>query len=597
MKHEPNRRPLFWIFAVTFFVVYCFLKYNSPQLIEDLFKAESFPLLNKLAATTDNQNLAFYQGRIEENVTGPLASVFGGLIFLGFSLVFLKKTGTLTFGLAVFIFLLITKLEVLFFPPWGDHVGGSLEEAVWLARNNFNYIELFHQPGSIYGGPKYFLFSIYPGVVAFLMKVCPTPQIFIMVAHLITFAFAAIMVALLREILLKLFDETTALFTSLFLLALPLYQTMIEMINMDMTSTFFAFLSAYFLIQKRLGFATFLAIVAVWVKGSGAASCGAIFITCLGLFFFSKEFQFKPKLIVYGILVLFMAFLQVYLRSKFVHTVDMHHNSVKFLCGLPHFMGHQYLTHFFFFSLLGIAVLYWKEKVDLAQFFNKHYIALVMFIQALCWFLLHLNVSVMGPRYKLTLAPFLLFSVVYAYAVIFKNKTFIKISLVAAIIISFFSVYGFLEGERVDSHYYAYGPLERSLEYRNDMKLHMKLVKEFQTNFPGFTIGAPHVTAQMLAFPEYGYVKEPLNVLMYGMNITFGGIKNFSGIQDLDLHKTIWIGFRETDPLQFDYPIDAQDKIIKVVNVGDKKATLFMGGIALQKMYMLIILKKMGKLH
>jgi hypothetical protein len=594
MKHEPNRRPLFWIFAVTFFILYVFFKYNSAFLIEDLFNQQSFPFLNKLAATSENQNLAYYQGRIEENMTGPLASVFGGLIFLGFSLVFLKKSSTLKFGLATLIFLLITKHEVLLFPPWGDHVGGSLEEAVWLARNNFNYVELFHQPGSIYGGPKYFLFSIYPGIVAFLIKFFPTD--WIAIAHLLTFAFAAVIVAFLREILLKLFDETTALFTSLFLLALPLYQTMIEMINMDMTSTFFAFLSAYWLIQKRLGLATFMAIIAVWVKGSGAASCGAIFITCLGLFFFSKDFQNKPKLLFYGILALLMAFLQVFLRSKFVHTVDMHHNSVKFLCGLPHFMGNQYLTHFFFFSLVGIAIVFWKEKLNLPLFFNKHYIAIVMFIQSVCWFLLHLNVSVMGPRYKLTLAPFLLFGVVFAYIVIFKNKTLIKISLVIAIIISFFSVYGFLEKDRVDSHYYAYGPLERSLEYRNDMKLHMKLVKEFKTNFPGFTIGAPHVTAQMLAFPEYGYVKEPLNVLMYGMNITFGGIKNFNGLQELDLRKTIWIGFRETDPLQFDYPIDAQDKIIKVVNVGDKKATLFMGGIALQKKYMMIILKKMGRI-
>ncbi len=597
MNKEANQRPLFWIFAVALFILFAIFKYNSPQYIADLYNAQSFPLLNALAQTKDNQNLDFYLGRIEENVTGPVSSMFAGLIFLLFCLTHLKKTRTFPYIVSVFIFLILSKLEVLSFPPWGDHVGGSLEEAVWLLRNHFDYVGLFHQPGSIYGGPKYFLFSIYPGAVALLMKICPTPQSFIMTAHLLTFAFAAMMVGLLRKIFLKLFDDTTAILGSLFLLSLPLFQTMMEMINMDMATTFFSFLSAYALIRQRFGWATILALVAVWTKGSGAAACGAVFLTCGLVFLFSQTHRYRPKLIVYGLLCLFMAFLQVYLRGKFVHTIDMHHNTVKFLCGLPHFWGHQYLTSFFLFSLVGVVWLLIKDKKTEPDFVVKYYIPVVMLIESLCWFLLHLNVSIMGPRYKLTLTPFLLFGVVYAYVVVFKNKTFVKISLAIAILVSFFSVYGFLEGERIDSHYYAYNELERSLEYRNDLKLHQKLVREFETNFAGFTIGAPHVTAQILAFPEFGYVQKPLDVMMYGMNITFGGIKNFSGLRNVDLKKTIWIGFHDTTPHDFPYPIDPMDRVVKTINVGDKQATLFMGGLALEKLYLSAVLKKMGVLH
>jgi len=126
------------------------------------------------------------------------------------------------------------------------------------------------------------------------------------------------------------------------------------------------------------------------------------------------------------------------------------------------------------------------------------------------------------------------------------------------------------------------------------MKLHMEMAKELEANFPGFTVGAPHVTVQMLAFPEYGYVKKPLNMLVYGMGTTWGGIKNYTGLQNLDITRTIWIGFKSDLPDRIVYPIDPKDRIVKEIIVGDKKATLFMGGIAIEKMYRIIMLKKFG---
>jgi len=57
--------------------------------------------------------------------------------------------------------------------------------------------------------------------------------------------------------------------------------------------------------------------------------------------------------------------------------------------------------------------------------------------------------------------------------------------------------------------------IERSLEYRNHLKMQRKLAKEMETNYANLLIVAPFTTAETLVFPELGYVKKPLNVQEY----------------------------------------------------------------------------------
>jgi len=483
-------------------------------------------------------------------------------------------------------------------------MGGSLSEAVWLYRHNFDYVGLFQQKSSIYGGPKFFLFSLYPGLMALLMKISAAPKTFIIMSHLLNFFLSSIIVALFRKILKRIFNPTAAVLSSILLLSLPLYQTMTEIINMEILCLFFSMLCLISLAEKKISKASVFAILAVCVKGSGSIACATTFAVSIITFFppFKNAKKQRTLNLFFGTLAMLSAFAQVYLRKKFIHVVDAGHNDVRFLIGLKNITDSHFLPLFLGISLLGMLVLFFQRSRLNKSSVKPNTIlipeqalftAVVFFIFVIFWNLLHVNVSVMGPRYKLLLCPPLLFGVIFTAVVLMRKELIVSIALIAAIMISYLSSFGLLYPYRIPSKYYNYCALERSLEYRNDLFLYQRTARELENNFQGYAVGAPHVFAQAMAFREFGYFKNPPQVIMYAMSITFGGIQNFQGLGEINIHKTIWIGYRKTYQFKTNYPLHANDKIIKEVIWGDKKATLFMGGFAIDTMYRDILLNKM----
>src|SRR5437879_8401814 len=61
-----------------------------------------------------------YRGLVEEQFLGPLKMVLSGGILLLISLRFLVNSGRTAFVFAVFVYFLVTKCVVLFWPPYGD---------------------------------------------------------------------------------------------------------------------------------------------------------------------------------------------------------------------------------------------------------------------------------------------------------------------------------------------------------------------------------------------------------------------------------------------------------------------------------------------
>jgi hypothetical protein len=202
------------------------------------------------------------------------------------------------------------------------------------------------------------------------------------------------------------------------------------------------------------------------------------------------------------------------------------------------------------------------------------------------WFAMYLNLSVMGPRYKLLLAPFLILSCVFVFTYFVKSKKIVHSILVMAILLSCLGAYGLFHPTKVQSHTYSFNELERSLEYRNDLKLDQILVKTMEEEYADYHIGAPFVVAQILSLPELGYVTKPLDVTVYGMSLYYGGIKNFAGLEQMPVRESIWIGFKKNEFVHnLPFPIDPQyDKIIREVVWGDKEVVLFQGGIAIERM-------------
>jgi len=195
----------------------------------------------------------------------------------------------------------------------------------------------------------------------------------------------------------------------------------------------------------------------------------------------------------------------------------------------------------------------------------------------------------MAYRYELLLLPFLAFCILFSLDAVINSRKILSWILLFVIFLGSVGSYGLFHFKKYKSTIYSYHKFERSLEYRNDLKMHMMLAEEIEDKYAGFAVGAPFVIAQKLALKNLGYVKKPLDVVIYGMGCTYGGIRSFPGLRKMNISKTVWVGFRDnhiTD--KFDYPIDKKDKVLKKIIYGDNKITLFMGGFAIEKMRMLV---------
>ena len=180
--------------AVLLFLSLLFLgtKYLGPRYIQHLYQNQEIDLFNIIIkAPSQHAPLSFYLGRIHEIIIGPFSQVFAGLFLLSLIYLYFRQVSLKIFALIIFIFLVITKYEVLTFPPYGDAIGGPFAEAIWLFQNSFNYQGLLNQPGYAAGGPKVYIFSIFPTYLALLMKCSPSVKVFIVFNHLVFFCYGS----------------------------------------------------------------------------------------------------------------------------------------------------------------------------------------------------------------------------------------------------------------------------------------------------------------------------------------------------------------------------------------------------------------------
>ena len=575
--------------SVVFFLIF---KYFTPLAIGVFYRHAQFGPLNILAFSDGLQSLEFYLGRIEDFWNGPLAIVSSSIALLALGKIFLIDANPRKFFLSVFIFIIVTKFEAIFFPVYGELAAGPFAEAVWLLQNHFNYAALVGQPSFTEGGPKVYLSSIYPTFLAFLMRLTPSPQIFLIVLHLLIFAMMAAIATIFRNIFLKIFDRPVAFLSAVLLLSLPLAHSMGEMMSMEMMSVFFIMPSAYYLLNRRLALAGIFSILAVLVKGTSGFMSAAVLVVGVLLFFTEKDRNRWPNLF-WGAFPFGFGLLNLLILRIFVSPVQAPAGTISPLIGIRPLWA----TSWILVLLYALSIAAFVGRKGWRNVVIKEYAPVVLFIIAGMWFALFLNVSVMGYRYQWQLMPFLVAGAIVAVSV-FLPSAQVQRGLVLAILVGSLGSYGLFFKKGILSSEYSYHKFERSLEYRNDLRMHWRLAKELESRFNGWTVGAPFVVAQKLAMPELGYVSKPLPVVIYGMSCTYGGIKNFSGLKNMDLLRTVWVGFLTNHMAAgMDYPIAKEDKVLEEVGYGDKKIKLFMGGVAIERMRLIVEMYRRGLLQ
>lgn len=558
---------------------YFVLKFAGGLWVAHFFAKGSFDLLNFLSANQSPQTLDFYQGRIQETLVGPATQTlsFGLLAFMLWR--YFREVSFKVFGAIIFVFLLVTKFEVLLFPPYGDAIGGPFAEGLWLYAHNFDYAGLFRAPTFTDGGPRVYFFSLYPGFLALTLKLISSTKVFLAFHHILTFVLTAGIIAYLREYAKKFFESVLAFLMALVLLALPLFQSQAEAINMEIPVAFFMVACADALANKRWGWATIFAILSAAVKGLGIIACGCVVVVLSVYSWKAKNIRERLKLVALSLISAMMAVFIV--GAKFIfRDAHVQQGMVRWDAGWPS-LKNEFIFYLF---LVSCAVFFF----DLARrFFCKQktnfFPAGVMYLFAAGWFLLFLNFYAVSPRYRIALYPFLVFSVFYAVVLHLKGKVVSRTLALGVLAASCVMSYGSFYGNIPDNDHVL---LERSLEYRNDLELNRRFVKAAEERYSDQLIVAPFTIAQALAIPQLGYVSKKLNVMIYGFSLKYGDIANYPGLKNLNLRKTVFVGVKIA-PLSpdFSFPVGPHDIILEELAVGNKKASFFRGGFAIESLW------------
>ncbi len=596
MFQKQNKALIYSVF-IFFALAYILFYFCGQSAVQTLYQKSCFNLLNKLTDSHQDQSLNYYLGKIENTFLGPIKSLLSGSLFLLFAYQYLRQATFFRFTLAVFVYLILTRPEVLSYPPYGESITGPFSDAIWLTQNNLNYVGLLHQDTFAKGGPQIYPLSIYPLFLSLLMKLSVSSIIFLVVIHLIVFLLGAFIITIIKELATELWDERVGILTAILFLSLPLFQSMVELINLEIPNVFFAIFSIYFLSKRKYLLSCLCAIMSVLIKVTGFIVCISVLAAMIIHLFIENKNERKEwsKNLVYATVTFIFATAIGFLRNKIIGAQPFY-NKVALFIGWPCLKTNLwfwiYLTLLVFFLIeMGLSI----KKSRTNQVASKYLPIAVFFLTALLWFFMYLNFTAIAYRYELLLAVFLIFCIIHVLHYVLGQKKIILSAMTILILISFISSHGLVYAL---TGIPAINPteLERSLEYRNYLKADRLTVQEIIDRYANYTIVAPFGMAEELSLPMLGYNHQNLDIQQYGMRTTLG-IKPFEGIDRLDLKKTIYVGytFDKLKGYPLAYPFDpGKDRLVKKIFWGDQEVLIFKGGSAINQVYVAIKLTQKG---
>jgi tetratricopeptide (TPR) repeat protein len=179
----------------------------------------------------------------------------------------------------VFLAICAWKWEVVWLPPYEDQAVGLWTEAAFLADTKFDYYSLTFEQNDFIDedpGPRSYLISIIPGLVALAMRACGEASTTFLIAHLVTFTCGAGVVVLTYGLLRYFAPPLTAGLLSAAMVTTPFFSTQIDMLGMDIPMTLCALAAIHQLLKDRIWVATGLGLLTFLIKTTGGVVTGAI---------------------------------------------------------------------------------------------------------------------------------------------------------------------------------------------------------------------------------------------------------------------------------------------------------------------------------
>ncbi len=423
--------------------------------------------------------------------------------------------------------------EVLPLPPYYETAMGLFREADFLVDTHFDYERLRNrEPAVNEGGAHSYVVSALPTLLALLMMASPTPVVTAVVAHLFSFAAAAVIVVALSWLVARRSDACYGVAIAAAAITTPLVITQVELIGMDVPMAACVLLGVVAVVEARYALAALACLSAFFMKSTGLIASVAIILYLASAWSMCRLAGDKHCA---GIST--AADCRRLLRGAFLNVLALVVGVSIYAWGDVHsrlmrvgFAG-DWIAHAWrvcpdllalaiVVMLLGFATLarkLWQARqagvpwLAIARDWLFHDaalpLALLLVIGDLAAMRLYARVFVI--RYVLLAVPFLyllLAAIVYRRRLGRWNLV-LPIALVA---LNVYNANGRLFPD-AGGHARHCAPLERSREYLVDQRSQITAMRELAAQGDAVPILAGYPFNHYLSFPRLGYVDKPLS--------------------------------------------------------------------------------------
>lgn len=411
-----------------------------------------------------------------------------------------------------FISLTVLYNKYLFNPPYWDAIQGAFYQALWLLKNNFNYIKLYHEPGYLSGGANIYYLNILPFFYAVLYKLFSPLTIFF-ILHILNILCSSIIIVLFYILSRKYLSRLNSTLFCVACLSNPIFSSQTATINMELfLGMGFAF-SLYYFNENKIGYAAIWCVISYFFK-STAIVLSITYAAFVTIKYFSDKIILKKRF-ENKLFILITPFILISFLSLLTNDSGNYLNTdIRILDFLIRFKS-EIRNHFpsigitlIIFSVLIVINIF--KRILNNVFLNLLIIFIIGFIGAylFCFYPL--------PRY-ITSIIFPLF-LTLGLLLKFYPKC---LSLIYVLVI-IYNCIGYNGRFLPALHPYASragGNLERSWEFMADLESNINICNFLENKYFESKIGVTKVFYFMLTNAELGYVCKPLpNIFLLSDN-------------------------------------------------------------------------------
>ena len=416
-------------------------------------------------------------------------------------------------GLLSFFLMLILNFPCIDNPPYWDDIIGLHNQAVWLAKHNFNVIELWQTAAD----SNVYRFGIMPHIYG-VLYILFSPKTVHVLGHLFNMGCLALTFGVSYSILRKFkINDYIALLWCVAAICEPVMSGRIIALGQECPLVCAGILSFYFLQEKRYRLGVLFIFIAMLCKMTAGVLTTAftlwlIIDICLARERWLEQLnKYKYYLIIGIFLIAFFLFTSFYWTDELFKVNDV---------SIAKCFQQLYYTYLVLVPvqlaaliMMGFAAL-WRIIVvikdkSLFSLSEKDKLSLLLLIFTGGFWISYGAYGCSLPRYSaFAVFPVYIFIALNTFSD--KKKWLTAILAVILLILGLISMNGRyylrLQSNRLRSGEY----LERSREFVNDLWKNQAACRLLETKYFNRPVVAKWPFMQMLTIPEMGYVTKPL---------------------------------------------------------------------------------------